>query len=353
MKLKDLGWEKYQASLVQEDAFGQENIARVAVENRGSYLLYAKEGDLEGIMRGKFMNFQKMGSQYPKVGDWIVFEKIDGEQKAIIKSILPRRSKISRKKAGDDLDEQIIATNVEIVFIVQGLDGDFNLSRLERYVVMAKDGNCQPVILLNKCDVASDAQSKLEKVQAIFSEVEIFLISAKAEIGIEKVRAFVNEGISVVFVGSSGAGKSTLINKLLGAERQKVGQVRLDDSRGKHTTIKRELIMLDGGGVLIDTPGMRELGMWIAAESTIEAFEDINSLIGSCRFSDCDHEFSQGCGVVEAVRVGKIDKEGYERFLKLKNEANPLEAKEKRKAEHAKKRLLRKVIKRPEFKKKK
>jgi ribosome biogenesis GTPase / thiamine phosphate phosphatase len=358
MNLKDLGWKKYREKLEDAEKLDQENIGRVAVENRGGYLLYTEMGELEGIMRGKFMNLAKLESQYPKVGDWVIFEKLAGEQKAIITSILPRQSKLSRRRVAKDREaildkkeEQIIATNLDLVFVVQGLDGDFNLSRLERYVAMAKEGDCQPVILLNKCDVASDNQAQFAQVKKALPEVELLLISAKAEIGLEKVRALIGKGISVVFVGSSGAGKSTLINKLLGSNSQGTNEVRADDSKGKHTTTKREMILLPEGGILIDTPGMRELGLWAGTEAVAETFEDIEVLIEKCRFSDCDHRVSLGCAVIAAVERDELPRARYENFLKISGELDAKIFQEKRKIQDAQKRASRKNPKRVGFKK--
>lgn len=353
MNIKQFGWENYLKSFEKLEKISQENVARVALENRGSYLLYSEIGELTGILRGKFVKFQKLESQYPKVGDWVVFEKLPGEQKAIIESVLPRKSKISRKKAGDDLDEQIIATNVEIVFIVQGLDYDFNLGRLERYVAMSREGGCEPVILLNKSDVVVDAGEIFARVSLSFPGVKIFLTSAKNGEGLEDVREIIKAGESLVFVGSSGAGKSTLINKLIGVDRQKIGEIREDDSKGKHTTTKRELILLESGGVLFDTPGMRELGMWAASDAVTEAFDDINVLTEKCKFNDCDHQFSKGCAVIEAVGRGEVSDERYQRFLKIKNELDPMEARRRKNLQQAEKRSFRKSTKRSELKRNK
>lgn len=321
MNLNDLGWGLYRKSLNSElDNILEENVARVAVENRGGYLLYSQAGELEGIMRGKFMRGKKADSEYPKVGDWVVFEKLPAEEKAVITSILPRKSKISRKKIGKKLNEQIIAANVDVVFVVQGLDNDFNLNKLARYVAMTKEGDCEPIILLNKCDVVPDAQDKLRQAQESLPGIKIFLTSATNGTGIENAQAQISAGISLVFVGSSGVGKSTLINTLLGIERQKIGEARLVDSKGRHTTTRRELILLPSGGVLIDTPGMRELGMWAEESAAAEAFEDVEALIGECKFNDCDHQVCQGCAVVAAVDRGEIAQDRYDRFIKLKQE---------------------------------
>lgn len=349
MDLGKLGWDNYNQKTGGQDA--AEDVARVAIENKGGYLLYAAEGELQGLMRGKFMREAKTAAQYPKVGDWVSIERLAGERKAIISSILQRASKLSRKKAGEELEEQIIATNIDVVFVVQGLDGDFNLKRLQRYVAMANEGGCKPVILLNKNDAVADGDAKLEEARKILPGVEILSISAKNKAGLDAVRTFIVPGTTVVFVGSSGAGKSTLVNALLGEAKQETGVVRDDDSRGRHTTTKRELIMLPSGGVMIDTPGMRELGMWALEDAVKETFEDLEALIENCRFKDCDHDRSAGCAIKEAVANGSVAKEHYENFLRLRQELDPLKERALRRGAELQKRNSRKLIKRPAFKK--
>ncbi|KKQ05990.1 MAG: hypothetical protein US16_C0028G0003 [Candidatus Moranbacteria bacterium GW2011_GWE2_36_40] len=334
MDLKTLGWDLYKKSLPEN--IDEKNIARVAVENRGGYLLYNKDGELTGMVQGKFMRSAKDETDYPKVGDWVVVEKLQGEAKAIIKSILPRKSKISRKRAGEDVAEQIIAANIDIVFIVQGLDGDFNISRLERYVAMSKEGGCEPVIILNKADLSPDPKAKLEEVSQKISGIKIFLVSAQNGQGVEDVRNLIQEGLSVVFVGSSGVGKSTLVNALLGIDLQKTQEVRLDDSRGRHTTTKRELLLLPSGGILIDTPGMRELGLWASQDALGEAFDDIEIF----------------AAVLKALQEGKIDQQRYDSFIKLSGSLNHFKAKKEKNSAQAQKRSKRGLIKKPEFTKK-
>lgn len=352
MDLNTLGWDFYKKSLQEKFDIDEQSIARVAVENRGGYLLYSEKGELEGIVQGKFMRSAKNETEYPKVGDWVLIEKLSGEAKAIIKEVLPRYSKISRKRAGEDIAEQIIAANVDIAFIVQGLDGDFNISRLERYVAMANEGGCAQIILLNKSDLASDAQEKMKQVREALPNVKIFLVSAKNGQGIKDVHCLVEKGETVVFVGSSGVGKSTLVNALLGLDLQKTAEVRLDDSRGRHTTTKRELLLLPSGGLLIDTPGMRELGLWASQEALGETFDDVEVFARLCKFNDCDHTQSPGCAVLEALREGKIDRERYDHFIKLSGGLDHFKAKKEKNAAQAQKRSRRNVIKKPEFKKK-
>lgn len=269
MNLEILGWSRYGQSLKNIEKFSKENLARVAVENRGGYLLCSTFGELEGIVQGKFIKSTESEADYPKVGDWVEIQKLQGENKAIIKTVLPRFSKLSRRRISKDRSEihqkqeqQIIATNIDLVFIVQGMDGDFNLARLERYVAASLNGGSEPVILLNKADLAGNSDEKIDLVRKTFPEIKSFLISAKNHVGLEEVKEMISEGVSIVFVGSSGVGKSTLVNAISGLDLQKVQEVRIDDSKGRHTTTKRELILLSSGGILIDTPGMRELAEW-------------------------------------------------------------------------------------------
>lgn len=268
MKLNELDWEKYSQSLKNLE-INEENVARVAVENRGGYLLYSNWGELTGIVQGKFIKKAKVEGDYPKVGDWVKISKLQGENKAIIEEILPRFSKLSRRRISKDRseinnnqEEQIIATNIDTVFIVQGLDADFSLERLRRYLEAVKSGGAHPVVLLNKCDLIENPAEKKAEVLAENPDEEIIFVSAKTGHGLVEVKNLIDEK-SVVFVGSSGVGKSTLINALLGIDLQKIQDVRLDDSKGRHTTTKREMFLLQSGGILIDTPGMRELEPWV------------------------------------------------------------------------------------------
>lgn len=336
--LAKIGWNEFWQQEAAARNAAVQNVARVVVENRGVYVLQTTDGEMQGLVRGKFRKEAKSPANFPKVGDWVVIEKLPQESKAIIKEILPRKTKLSRKYAGEEIEEQIIVTNADLVFVVQGLDHDFNLARLERYVALVKEGDAKPVIILNKCDLAQNAAEKKDQVQNSLNVETVLLVSAKEKQGLQQIKELLEEGETAVFVGSSGAGKSTLLNALLGEEKQKISEVRLDDSRGKHTTTKRELFVLPSGGVLIDTPGMRELGMWATAVAMDETFQDIEKLAQNCKFRDCDHEISQNCAVRMALEKGEINREHYQNYLKLKKELNPLQARESKKNQWAQKR---------------
>lgn len=292
MNLNSLGWVNYSRTIKEIEKISEDEIARVAVENRGGYLLYSKLGELEGIIQGKFIKNTESEADYPKVGDWVRIEKLQGEQKALIKEVLPRASKLSRRKISKDRSEihqkqqqQIIATNINLVFIVQGLDDDFSLPRLSRYVAATLSGGCRPVVLLNKCDIAPDAEEKLKLANEESPGVVIYLVSAKTGYGLNEVKKLIAEGVSVVFAGSSGVGKSSLVNAISNIDLQKVQEVRIDDSKGRHTTTRREMFLLSSGGILIDTPGMRELSEWNEQETHFEKAKKKNAAKKAAKYS--------------------------------------------------------------------
>jgi ribosome biogenesis GTPase len=313
--LNQLGWEKYAAVLNLE--IEKTSIARVIIESKGRYVLASELGELAGMVQGKFIRQAKTEADYPKVGDWVLIEKLTGEQKAIIKEILPRKSKLSRKRAGEEIQQQIIAANVDYVFIVQSLE-DYNLNRLERYIAMAKEGNCEPVVILNKSDLVTNAQEKCQEAEKNLNGVKVILASMKNFEGKKEIEEIAKTGNTVALVGMSGAGKSTIINSLLEENLQKTSEVRTTDSKGRHTTTRRELFVMPSGAILIDTPGMRELGLWAKEESVADAFWDIEEIAQNCKFRNCNHMNDMGCAVVEAVKGGGLDAERYESYLKLK-----------------------------------
>ncbi len=317
--IEKFGWKKYSQNFFQPTLLNQEEIARVKIENKSNYTLQSNAGELEGFLRGNSLYKNEKSSALPKVGDWVKIEKLPNEKRAIIKEVFPRKSKLARKEKMDSTNEQILVTNIDTVFIVQGLDDDFSLRRLERYQSIAKEGGNDSVIILNKIDLVNDYEKYFNQVKETFPETKILTLSAKNSFGIDKLQESISPFETVVFVGSSGAGKSTIINKLLLGEVQATQSVRKDDSKGRHTTTRRELFILKNGGIVIDTPGMREVGINTTKSLDI-SFSDIKALIKNCKFTKCDHNKTEGCAVKKAIKDGDLDQERYKNFLKLESE---------------------------------
>ena len=327
------------ASLVQlgwngsfEQAMGplrQEGLVpvRVIAEHRGQYRVAGPGGEMPAEVTGRMMYHAEERMDYPVVGDWAAAAVLDNGALSVIRTILPRRSVLARKSAGRKLEGQAIAANVDIIFVVIGLDHNFNLNRLERYLAAAAGTGARPVVLLSKSDLAPDAEAAAAGVRSRTDGPEVIAVSARTGGGMEEVRALLTEGRTACFIGSSGVGKSSLINRLAGKELLKTAEVREADSRGRHTTSHRELFVLPSGGIVIDTPGMRELGLWDAGQGIELAFAEIGSLAPGCAFSDCTHRTEPGCAVRAAVESGALERARYESFLKLGREQEHLEAK--------------------------
>jgi ribosome biogenesis GTPase len=293
--------------------------ARVVATHGESCVIVAEEGESSAVLSGRLQYFAASPADLPAVGDWVV------TRHGVIDSVLPRRTAISRKGAGSRREEQILAANVDLVFIVSGLDHDFNLRRLERYLVVALESGATPVFVLNKADLCPAPGDALDAVGGIAAGSEVLLASAIAEEGTEQIRARLTEGVTGVLIGSSGAGKSTLVNCLLGAHAQPVNAVRESDSRGRHTTTHRQLFRLPGGGMLIDTPGLREIQLWALPESVGGAFPEIEMLARGCRFRDCRHAGEAGCAVAAAIEQGQLEESRLTSFHKLEREAQRFE----------------------------
>jgi ribosome biogenesis GTPase / thiamine phosphate phosphatase len=320
LNLKSLGWNQ-----TFEEAFKvYENQllvpGRISVEHKGLYDVFTEHGELLGEITGKIRYNATGRHDYPAVGDWVAVSAVPQEGKAYIHGILPRKSKFSRKAAGLTTEEQIVATNVDTVFLVNALNQDFNLRRLERYLLMAWESGATPVIVLSKADLCDDVQKYMDEVETIAFGVPTFAVSAESGMGLDALSSFINEGETVALLGSSGVGKSTLANKLFGQEVLKTNDIREEDGKGKHTTTHRELLVLENGGILIDTPGMRELQLWEGDNSLSQSFQDIEAFAEQCRFRDCTHNNEPGCGVQTAIETGELDEERYNSFLKLQRE---------------------------------
>lgn len=320
--LNKLGWDsEWQAAFAAYAARGLIP-GRIISEHRDRFFVRTDDKELWAKLPGRVYHHTDDPTEFPKVGDWVALEPIPKEDKAAIQAILPRRTRISRKAAGKKDREQILATNVDTIFIVAGLDRVLNHRKLHRFIVVVKDGGAHPVIILNKTDVAVDWPVILEQVQSQNSDVPVFAVSAKSGDGLAQLHSLFRNNSTVAFLGPSGAGKSTLINAIVGAEILLTKQVREKDRKGRHATTVRELILLADGGVLIDTPGIRELGLIDAEDGLSETFSEIEEHAQFCHFSDCSHTHEIKCAVREAVHSGTIAKDRYDSYIKMQKELN-------------------------------
>lgn len=322
MNLADLGWNPFfeeHFDALQEPSF---HPARVIEELKGFYRVHGTQGEFLGEIAGKMQHDAKGREDFPAVGDWVAIVP-RGEGRARIEKILPRKSKLARKAPGRAFEEQIVATNLDTVFVVSSLNRELNLKRIERYLTLIVESGAQPVILLNKADLCLDAESLLAEVSGTAGKTPIHLLSARKGMGLEAVQSYLAPGETSAFVGSSGVGKSTIINRLLGpaGKAQRVQEVREGDDRGMHTTSSRQMFFLAGGGIVIDTPGMRELQLLDSEEGVAEVFDDIAALAEHCKFRDCNHGGEPGCAVEAAILAGDLKRERLASHRKLQAEA--------------------------------
>ncbi|MFJ7733243.1 ribosome small subunit-dependent GTPase A [Lysinibacillus sp. NPDC097231] len=301
--------------------------ARVTLEHKHSYRVLAEEGEWLATVAGHFAYASLAREDFPAVGDWVLVEKMPGEEKAIIHQLFERKSVFSRKVAGLEIQEQIVASNVDIVLLVMSLNADFNIRRLERYLVAAWDSGAKPIVVLTKADLCEDISSMIREVESVAFGVDIFVTSALSGEGLADIQALFTEGVTGALLGSSGAGKSTLTNVLSGEELMKVSNIREDDAKGRHTTTHRELIVLPGGGCLIDTPGMRELQLWNQSDSLSSSFQDIEALAETCRYRDCTHQKEPHCAVQQAITDGVLEQSRLQSYFKLQRELAFIERK--------------------------
>jgi ribosome biogenesis GTPase / thiamine phosphate phosphatase len=328
MQLIDLGWDSYFDK--QFEPYKTQGLvpARIIRENRLNYLTGGETGEFLAEVSGRFRHDAEGKGDFPTVGDWVAVAARPDEGRAIIHALLPRKSAFLRKVAGVVTEQQVIAANIDTVFIVCGLDGNYNLRRIERYLSLTWESGAMPVVLLNKADLCPEVEKRQGEVESVAIGVPVRVISAAQNQGLDVLREYLQPGRTAAFLGSSGVGKSTIINRLLGADRLPVGEVREDDSRGRHTTTSRELVLLPDGGLVIDTPGMRELQVWGDEDGLKQAFEDIETLAADCRFRDCRHESEPGCAVRAAIDDGALDSGRLDSYMKLQKELRYLAARQ-------------------------
>jgi ribosome biogenesis GTPase len=293
--------------------------ARVSARHHGPCELLTELGRLGGIPSGRLAD-----DELPAVGDWVAVRKVDGEKKAVIEAVLPRRSAFKRKEAWRRTVEQVVAANVDTVFIVTAFGQDLNPRRLERYLTAAWDSGANPVIVANKKDLASDPDAELALVEPVSVGVPIYAVSAATGEGLESLKSELKAGRTVALLGSSGVGKSTLVNHFAGRELLATAETSAE-GRGRHTTSHRELVPLPSGALLLDTPGMRELQLWADEEVLDTTFGEISEIASNCRFSDCSHETEPGCAIREALLNGSLSEERYSSYRKLQRELRALE----------------------------
>ncbi len=320
MNLQSLGWNTFFEESFQLRQSENYTVGRVTIEHKERYELYAESGPCWAEVTGRFRYLTEKKQDFPAVGDWVVIQIIGNNDLALIHDVLPRKNRISRKTAGVKTEEQILAANVDKVFIVSGLDHDYNLRRIERYLTMAAENGAQAVILLNKADLCPDIDEKLNEIKFISRQSPVCVLSAIHHEGIEALKAMIGKGETAVLLGSYGVGKSTIINHLIGHDVQTIQSVSGYMDKGRHTTVRRELFALSNGGLLIDTPGLRELQLWSGEESLAGAFEDIEILAAQCRYRDCLHEHEPGCAVQQALHDGSLDVRRLNNYLKMLRE---------------------------------
>jgi len=318
--LRSLGYDDFFASnhILLESP--EHALARVIAEHKGVYKVKSANGEYLAKITGKQMFSAENREDYPAVGDWVTITEL-GQEKGIIHSILPRKT-LLKKKYNNTKGVQVIATNIDVAFIVESLDRDYNLNRFERYVVLANEGGIQPVIILNKIDLISENElnERIAQIQTRFDGIEIIATSIRTERDLDALVNYITKGKTYCFLGSSGVGKSSLINKLLNTQLIKTGEISDSARRGKHTTTARAMYFLANGGIVIDNPGTREVGVIDASAGIEQVFDEITNLSHECKYADCTHTHEPGCAVQKAIENKEFDNEKYENYIKLKKE---------------------------------
>ena len=318
-QLEAFGWTPALAVAHAPHAAQGREPARVVAEDRGSYQVVGAGGELRAAVSGRFRHEAANDpSAYPAVGDWVA---VDGGAtgETVIHALLPRRSALVRQAPGKRTEAQVLGANLDVVFVVASLNADLNLRRLERYVAAAWESGAEPIVLLSKADLGGDVDATLLAVAGVTAGATVVVVSSFDGRGVDEVRERIGAGRTVAFVGSSGVGKSTLLNTLAGEERAFVREIRDDDARGRHTTTRRQLHLLPEGGLILDTPGMREFSLW-ESDGLEQTFADLDEIVARCRFGNCGHNGEPGCAIAVALADGSLDPDRYESWQKLQRE---------------------------------
>jgi ribosome biogenesis GTPase / thiamine phosphate phosphatase len=319
VSLANLGWGDFFASRFAEHEAAGLRPGRVLYREKHRCLMHDGSSELAAELSGRFRHEAEQHNRFPAVGDWVAFQP-HSDARAIIQALLPRRTCLSRKDPGERTAEQIIAANLDTVFLVAGLGQEFNPRRIERYVAGMLGSGATPVVILNKTDVCPDPAAEIARLGPVAAGIAVHAVSAIAGTGLDALKAYLRPGETVAFVGSSGVGKSSIINRLLGTDRQETGEIRRSDGRGRHITTRRELIPIPAGGLLMDTPGLRQLQLWDDEQDLETAFDDVDALANQCRFRDCGHNEEPGCAVRAALKTGTLAPERFRSYEKLLGE---------------------------------
>ncbi|HEX4953165.1 MAG TPA: ribosome small subunit-dependent GTPase A [Thermoanaerobaculia bacterium] len=317
MILDDYGWRPELAASFTAIARPGWIPGRVCAESHEIYRLATEQGDLVADLAGGLRYRAASKAELPTVGDWVAVQPVEPPGRSIVQAVLPRSTQLVRRAAGEKEEAQVLAANVDTVWILTSVNRDWNPRRLERYLTMARSGGVLPVLVLSKADLAQDASELVAAARALAGGGPVHLVSTKAGRGLEDLGHYLRQGETIALLGSSGVGKSTLVNFLLGEERQKVLEIREDDGRGRHSTTRRELFPLPRGGILVDTPGLRELALLSDLAEAEQVFDDVESLAANCRFRDCGHRGEPGCAVGAAVAEGRMEPERLAAYHKL------------------------------------
>lgn len=325
LSLEMLGWSAERESEFAKWRAEKLEPGRVVIEDKQNYTLFTRLGVLEGRASGQLLQAARSQAELPKVGDWVAVEPRPDHKKALIRYVLPRTTKLARKVLGRPSEEQVLATNVDVAFLVQSFDQGLNQRVLERMLLSVREAGIKPVVVLNKCDLSRTVEEVLAQAQKSAGDAPVLAVSARTGKNARHLLDHIKPGQTGVLLGASGVGKSSLINRLYGEEVATVTPVRDSDAKGRHTTTWRELIVLPQGALIIDTPGLRQFQLWVAGEGLQETFPEIFELAAGCKFRDCRHEAETGCAVKAALEAGRLSVERYQNFLKVRREIEALE----------------------------